>query len=58
MRITIYHCRTDRFGQIGHQPGGLAVNKAIDIGLCLLLDALYCCGLADHRSGKTVAFPP
>ena len=32
MRITIDHRRIAGLGQIGHQPGGIAVNKAIDIG--------------------------
>ena len=32
MRITIDHRRTAGLGQIDHQQGGIAVNKAIDIG--------------------------
>ena len=32
MRITIDHRRIACLGQIGHQPGGIAVNKAVDIG--------------------------
>ena len=31
MCITINHCRIACFGQIGHQLGGIAVSKAIDI---------------------------
>ena len=32
MRIIIDHRRTAGLGQIDHQPGGIAANKAIGIG--------------------------